>query len=132
MTEVEQTRGDAFPHTSSSHISPDHHHHHRNAAMTSSPQRDHHRHKRHTVHNPHGAHTSPHRRHHSPHKDSPKRTLPPGWEVVKSEGGVYYWHKSTGKTTWKFPSGEGEISCVCVCVCLSDLVVQSIVCLHMG
>ena len=33
-------------------------------------------------------------------------TLPPGWQAVpdKSSGDNYYWNKTTGETTWDFPT----------------------------
>ena len=97
MTEVEKSR-DVF---TQSH-SPDRHY-----PMTSSTKRERHRPNRHTVHSPHSSHKR-HRPHHKhPFPRSTKRSLPPGWEEVNSEGGTYYWHKKTGKTTWKFPSVEG-------------------------
>ena len=40
------------------------------------------------------------------HSDS-HRELPPGWERLHSERGIYYWNKRDGKTTWKFPEDEG-------------------------
>lgn len=40
------------------------------------------------------------------HSDS-HRELPPGWERLYSERGIYYWNKKDGKTTWKFPEDEG-------------------------
>ena len=36
------------------------------------------------------------------------RELPPGWERVHSDQGMYYWHKETLRTRWKFPEDEGE------------------------
>ena len=36
------------------------------------------------------------------------RDLPPGWERVQSDQGMYYWHKETQRTRWKFPDDEGE------------------------
>ena len=36
------------------------------------------------------------------------RELPPGWERVHTDHGMYYWQKETGKTRWKFPEEEGK------------------------
>ena len=36
------------------------------------------------------------------------RQLPPGWKMVQSEKGVYYWHKETKRTQWHFPEEEGR------------------------
>lgn len=52
------------------------------------------------------------------HSDG-NRVLPPGWERLHSEQGVYYWNKRTGKTTWKFPEDEGMNNNLKLCILIN-------------